>query len=192
MIKQAIIVPTCKKFKPWLDNFMKTINTEYPIIIVYNTKENNMYDVLGVTTAIDLGIEEFFVMHDTMEVKDNSLFDILFKEHKGKTVFLNPVGQMFLNKYVLKDILESGVDYKRLYTVKNKLNAVHAESGFNGSLKQKIKPIILFPNFVDGPKREQKFGRNNMVIENQYLKKYKGTYSLAGIEKVDEYNPIQE
>jgi len=188
-MKQAIIVSTCKKFKCWRDNFIKTLNTDYPVIFVNNTEEKNMYDVLGVTTGIDLGIEEFLVLHDTMEIKDNAVFDIVFKDHKGKTVFLNPHGQMFLNKYVLKDMLTCGVDFNPLYQVKDKLGAVMAEGGFHSAIKQKCNPIVLFPEFIDGPKREIKFGRVNMVIENKYLKKYKGCWNQELIQDAKKYIP---
>jgi hypothetical protein len=166
---------------------LPTLDTEYPVIIVHNTMENNRYDVQGVITGIDLGIEEFFVLHDTMEIKDNSIWDILFKDNAGKTVFLNPRGLMFLNKYVLADIKKTSC-WPRLYDVKDKLTGVWSEGWFHQELEAVANPVKLWDNFDDSGRRETKFGRENMIIENQYFKKYKGSWSCETLGQAEAYS----
>ena len=186
-MKQAIIITTCKEYRPWLYNLLQTLDTTYPIVIVHNTKEKNRYDILGIITGIELGFDEFMVLHDTVEIKNNDFFRIVFEEHKGKTVFLNNIGQMFLNKYTKEDLAK--VDISSLYTVHDKTSGVHVERIFNMNLKNVVQPLILFQGFDDNDKREEKFGRLNMVIENDYLKKYKGSWDGSSLARAKTYIP---
>ena len=171
-MKQAIIIPTHKSFNHWYINCVNTIKTKYPLIMVINTDENNQFELAAIHKAISMEIDEFVVLQDTIEIKDNDLFKILFEDYKGKSVFLNPMGQMFLNKYLLSEIKQI-----KLPIVTDKMSAINAETNIHREYITKFKPHILFPKLVDNPKREEKLGRTNMIIENEYLKKYKGCWN---------------
>lgn len=174
-MEKAIIIPTHEKFKQWLDNCLKTLTkVNYPIQIVVNTDEDNQYEMRAVRYGME-NYKEFIVLQDTFEIKDDKIFDLFFKE--PGTVFGNSQGQMFFNKY----------DSEQLKTiplpeVNDKLTAVIAESDLHSILMRKFKPKVLLPNFVDNNKREHKFGRENMIIENDLVKKYKGTWSRSMIK----------
>ena len=178
-MSKAIVIPSHKRFRQWLNNLLPTIDTEYTIIIHTNTDENNSYEIGAINKALELGVDEFFILHDTTEIKDNNLFRVLFNEYKGHSVFMNTRGQMFLNKYrseVLKQIV--------IPTVVDKKSAVNAETILHANYLKVEQPVILDPTFVDGDLREEKFGRINMVIENKWIKKYKGTWNAEMIESV--------
>lgn len=176
-MKQGIIIPSHKKFRQWLNNLLPTLNTEYTVVIHTNTDGNNEFEMGAVNKGLELGFDEFFVLHDTTEIKDNSLFDKLFVELKGKSVFMNDRGQMFLNKYRREVLLKV-----KLPSVHDKRTAVNSEQTLHEDYKRVEQPVILDTNFVDNDKREEKFGRVNMVLENKYLKKYKGTWDLKMIK----------
>lgn len=189
-MKQAIIIPTCKKYKPWLDNLMATLDTEYPIIVVYNKEGKQcLYEALAVKTGIELGIEEFFVLHDTCEIKDNDFFNLIFDKLKGVTCFLNPQGQMLMNKYTLKTLKSFPTLIDNINSIHEKWAAVLFERDLPLAIKQVVDPVVIDPNFVDGNNFEQKFGRNNMVIENEYIKKYKGSWDMTTLKQADRYVP---
>lgn len=191
-MRQAIIIPTHIDGLAWLDNCLDTIKTDYEIILLFQGKEppNTMkYDYLGRTHAYQTfngydpwavvygvmnKIDEFFVLHSSCEVKMNSLFKKCFRDHEGKSVALSsyPVlFGMFLGKYryeIAKQL--------PLPIAKDKAHAVDLEVTWNNAYCALEKPVLLFDGFVDNDRFEQKFGRKNMVIENEYIKKYKGTW----------------
>ena len=171
-MKQAIIIPTHKKFSKWLYNCLSTIDTKYPVIVVTNTDDSNQFEMAAVKAGLELEIDEFFVMHDTVEIKDNKFFDLIFEVYKGQSVYCNPQGQMFLNKYKREELLRTN-----LPSVHDKLSAINAESKLNGPYKHKFNPKVLFPEFKDNAAREEKFGRTNMILENEFIKKYKGCWN---------------
>lgn len=174
-MKRAIIIPSHPKFEAWLNNCLSFLKeSKYPIIIVYNSDECNMFEMKAVKVGLELGLDEFFVLQDTVEVKNISFFDKIF-EMKG-TVFVNPSGQMFLNKYVKEDL-----ERVNLPGVNDKYSAVRAETELANNLLVLGNVTVLFPDFIDNLKREDKFGRTNMVIENDFLKKYKGTWCTSMI-----------
>jgi len=176
-MKQGIIIPSHKRFRQWLNNLLPTIDTPYTVVIHTNTDDNNEYEVGAVKKGLELGLDEFFVLHDTTEVKDNNLFKLLFEDYKGRSVWMNSRGQMFLNKY-RKEVL----DKTEIPVVTDKRSAVKSEDTLQQRYREHEKPVVLDEGFVDGPAREYKFGRENMVIENKWLKKYKGTWSPTMIK----------
>lgn len=177
-MKQAIIIISHEDCVDQTRNLLDTINTPYPVIIVTNTGTDSKYEMLGIETAIEYGIDEFFMLQSTIEIKNNDIFRIVFEDHKGKSVFMNYKGQMYLNKYRL-DVIKQ----LELPKVSSKRDAVDVESSLHSQYRKIENPIVFDKEFKDNPKREEKFNRVNMVIENEYLKKYKGTWSKAMIGK---------
>jgi len=192
-MKQAIIIATYPTFKPWLINFLKTYNHTYDILITYNTKESNRYDPQAVIAGIESNYDEFLVLHDTLEIKDNTLFDIVFKEHQGKSVFFREKSCMFLAKYTKKDLsnLNKSV-IQALYDITDKMSAVRQESEFNYMYRSSNEVITLFDDLKDNGQRDIKFGRRNMVLENKYIKKYKGSWDGDTVAKSLHYIPTEE
>ena len=192
-MKQGIIIATHRNFKPWLVNFIKTYDHKYDLLFVFNTDESNRYDPQAVIAGIESNYDEFLVLHDTMEIKDNSLFDIIFEEHKGKSVYFRQHSCMFLAKFTKTDLSKLPADtIKRLYDIVDKNGAVKEEGAFNVEYMAVSNPVYLFNELSDSGEREQKFGRKNMVLENQYIKKYKGAWNMELVEKSKTYIPTWE
>jgi hypothetical protein len=196
-MKQIIIIVTDSNRQEYLDNCQKTIKTNYPVIVICNNKQkiNSPFEVIYkdktnfTFSAFDYikenKIDEAFILHDSCEIKDNILFPLVFEQFKGSSVAISnyPVlFGMFLGKYryeVLKDML--------IPKVSDKLSEVKQEVTFNRLYAQKEpNKHLLFVDFADKPDEwavyETKWGRKNKILENEYLKKYKGTWHRSMIK----------
>jgi hypothetical protein len=175
----------------YLDNCQRTIKTDYPVIVMCNTKGkiSSRFEIVyrdpsnWILSAFDYikenKIDEGFILHDSCEIKDNILFPLVFEQFKGLSVAISPypvLFGMFIGKYryeILKDI-----DIPR---VRDKFDEMEQEVEFNNlySSKEPNKKL-LFNDFADKPDEwsvyETKWGRKNKILENEYIKKYKATW----------------
>ncbi len=143
------------------------LGCKYPVVTVFNTDENNQYESIGLKVGMDL-FEDFIYLHDTVLIKDQSLFDKLF-EYKGM-VSICPRFLSYLGKYESKILKEHPFE-----EVRTKRQACAMEMW----LGRVFAGAPCFDNtLVDGNHRfEQIYGSKRMVLENSYLKKMKGTWS---------------
>ena len=176
-MSKAIFIGSTTHTSSWLDNCLKSLKgfSKYPIICVINDdfelgKLRWIYD----NTTVD----EIFLMHDTVEIKDLSLFDIIFQDVKSVAITDRPCAYgMFMGKY-----LRSVLNKMEIPITKTKLEAVEQEILFNNRYVEISGGAqILFPGMEDSQTFEYKFGRNNKILENEFLKKYKGTWSRSMI-----------
>lgn len=173
-MKQAIVVTTVPQSGEWLANFFGKLNgyDKYPILAIADYK----FELGKIRWMLEhTDVEEFFVLHDTCEIKDISLFDLVFEKYKGKSVALSNSPAMFgmyLGKY-RREVLKN----MRLPRPATKLANVRYEISFNSEYaKRDPSTVLLFPNFVDNYVFEKKLGRVNMKLENKYLIKWKSTW----------------
>lgn len=140
------------------------------------TCENGDYFETGAMRhMMNTDVDEFFLLQDSVVVKDTEIFDIAFKEHKGKSVSVAGQYCSFLGKY-RRDILKN----LEIPFVETKQASVDAEHFFNTTYTKADNPIVLdeFFGWEEYDSRfEEKFGRLNKVFENKWLIKYKGTWS---------------
>jgi hypothetical protein len=121
--------------------------------------EEGAYDTEGLYYAERHGLQSFILLHDTMVIKDQSLFDIL--KDKGETKITD---QMFLAKFV--------APYNLPDKPRTKAEAIDMETfWFTPKTCE-----TLFPELLDVAVWEEKNGRMNMVIENDFIKKWKGNW----------------
>lgn len=177
MGKAAIVIGSTTKTSDWLDNCLKSFGDykKYPIIVVVNDDfELGKLRWVYENTLID----DIFLMHDSVEVKDPSFFDTVFESQKSVAITNHPCPfGMFFGKYQRKYL-----DMIDIPETKTKLSAVEQEMVFNGNYASVADYFVLFPEFKNQPVFEQKFGRKNMVLENRCLKKYKGTWSRGQLK----------
>lgn len=203
-IKQGIVVVTHEGNRKFFNNLMKSLEgVKYPIYIVVNgnkdkpyygkkiqdkyenvfVNEDDNYEIGALEIVLkNTDLDEIFLMQDTCEVLDQSLFSTVFETLKGKSVALSvspcPFG-MYLGKYK-RNILRS-----MTYDIPtNKNEAVEMEMTFNQQyLSLDPKVVILWLDFVDNDNIVEKFGEKRMLIENKFIKKYKGCWSRAMIKE---------
>jgi hypothetical protein len=118
--------------------------------------------------------EEIAILNESMIVKDNSVWDIIFEEHRGRSVMLADRYLMFCGKFLRR--------YLPPYpTVTNKYEDVIYGEGVWCQLYQRADPnyVPLQPLVDQYEIFEEKHGRTNMIVENDYFKKWKGHWDVT-------------
>lgn len=171
----AIIISTTPDRNQWLNNLLETIKgyDKYPVIIL----SDYTFEIGKIKQVIEhMDYDEFFFLQDSCEVKDTSIFDLVFETYKGKTVTFSPTMRSFLAKY-RRDFIGK----LNFPEAKNKLEAVDAEDWLYQQHFFDQTLVSLTDNFNKSDIFKKKFGRLNMILENEYLKKYKATWSREQI-----------
>lgn len=172
-MRQSIVIATTPSTNEQLVNLLSSLHgyDSYPIIIY----SDYSYEIGKIKRAAQDGYDEFFLLQDTIEVKDPYVFSEAFEKYRGRTVTVDPTMRSFLCKY-----RKSFLDKLELPIAKTKLDAVDAEDWlFREHAKLDKTVACLMSNFNKSNVFEEKFGRENMVLENEYFKKYKGTWSRS-------------
>jgi hypothetical protein len=142
-----------------------------PFQILFNEKDT--YELGALKWALDhTEFTDFMLLHSSTEVKDLGFLISLFGE---KSVCITERLGSYMGIYK-REILEQ----MQIPNTPTKSSSVTEEGSFTAQY------IIKAPHMViDAPeilpmrseKYVEKFGRNNMVIENNYLIKYKGCWA---------------
>lgn len=119
--------------------------------------------------------DEIFFLNESMVVKDNLIWDLVFKQCAGRSVAVGENFLMHLGKY-RREIVEQ----LKWPEIKNKRDEV-----LKGEFGWTREYMALEPDFVhiepitdNFEVFEKKHGRNNMILENKYFKKWKSIWSL--------------
>ena len=202
-MKQTILIPTHEGHEEWLHNCIHSIRVatqdklKYALTIVGNGSDvpavdvpwdwelttlknpENWFEYGAVIPVMErTKYDEVFLLHDTCEIKNAYLFDLIFEKYPGISVALTRNFQMHMGKF-LRSVLEK-VDIPR---AKDAWVDADVEESFPPKyiVAADWRYVTLFPGFASvgdwPPEREEKFGRLNMVLENEFLKKYKSKWS---------------
>jgi hypothetical protein len=162
---------------PWLQDCLNSLkDCKYPIIVVTNTKEHNHYESYGIHVGYKLG-KEFFLMHDSCIIKDLSFLDKMANtpgEYSFSSDFF-----MCIGKYSPKP----NVNIPELSS--SKQDAVDFESNWCKNLYITTKAPAIDVTFRDTNIFEEKHGKTRMVLENQYMKKWKNCWNPSMIPTAD-------
>lgn len=174
---RGIIITTSKHTEKFLKDCLDSIPRKYCPLVVCNggyyaeeadqliVNDWNGFELGGILRGKEV-FDEFIHIMDTTIIKDPSLFEKLF-EMPGH-VFLTKGGYHYMGKFVSKDLPE-------IPKIEHKSDAIALELHWLGD-----KPRTYFePDLpVHTDIFEEKHGRKNMVLENDYLIKYKATWSI--------------
>lgn len=177
-MKQVIIIATTPQRYDFLQNLLETLNgyDKYPIIIMsdYNYFTGKMKEIIFHTD-----IDEFTLIADSMEIKDASLFDIMFEKHKGRSVSIFKTPQIYhmsLGKFKSEILRKLPIEFTVSTFADDDAiaqNIGHEYIQFDPD----IAYVLTDKDEWQNNRFEDKFGRKNMVIENKYFVKYKGHWS---------------
>ena len=172
-MKQLIVIVTNDRNEDWVKNLLSSILTPYKILVYTNDYENSEFELGALRHAYEnTDADEILLLQDTVEIKDNKLFDVVFFDYVGKSVFINPQGQSYLNKY-RREVLDKMV----IPVVSTKMESIDQEGAFHRLYESYDNNIIrLCPDLVDREVFVKKFGARKMMLECEYLKKYKGVW----------------
>lgn len=163
-IKQGIVICHHPDNKPFLDDLLKSIDkTEYPIFVCEDgiDRPENSFE-LGAIEEGSKYFEQFVFLQDSCVIKDISLFDKLFAI-KGN-VALTPKFFHYMGK-----LSELPDEFPK---VNDKEGSIRFETTWLKLPYTSFEPELP----VESKVFEEKYGRLNMVLENQYLIKYKARW----------------
>ena len=136
-------------------------------------------------------LDEFVFLPAATVVKDLAVFDLAFGDLAGKSVNLGGVQQgyrfrMYLGKYLASSVLELGIP-----TVTSKAMAVEQELRWGEDYAQQEEHAGRFAELggsfqisdATSEGQVERHGRTNLVVENQYLRRYQGTWNTSMIRE---------
>lgn len=139
--------------------------------------EGNRWELGGLTAAMCFTeYKEFILIQDTLEVKDPTIFNIMFS-HEGRSVAFGKDWGCYIGKY-RREILNQFP----IPICLTKMDAFYHEHmfpvmySFVAAQMEGEPPIILFPEWNnENPNNwyDYEFGRENLVLDNPYLIKRK-------------------
>lgn len=152
----------------------------YPILIT----NHDGWQIDGVRETFQkTDYDEIFFLNETMVVKDNSIWNIVFQKHKYMSVSLAEKFQMFCAKY-LREYVEQTV----FPIVDNRYDDITLGEDVWNHQYMSLAPYVLIEPITDvNPDFEEnfewKFGRKNMIVQNSYIKKWKSAWNISMVPR---------
>ncbi|MBP7540365.1 MAG: hypothetical protein KA802_10505 [Saprospiraceae bacterium] len=175
-IFKGIVITSSKFTEPYLETCLDSLkNAPYTVLVVGNDYVPKTDTLLAINdwNAWELGgiaqgkkhFDEFIHIMDSTLIKDMTLFDELFKIDGN--VFLTNGGYHYMGKFVSNTLPE-------IPKISTKQDAIAYELTWLKKPYTNFEPDLPVHTDVF----EEKFGQNRMKLENKYIIKWKGTYSL--------------
>jgi hypothetical protein len=166
-----IVIGTTPDRAGWLADCVARISHPYLVVSDYSYELGKIRWVVENTN-----IDRFLFLQDSVIVKSELFWDLLAQYDGSVSINKDPdLYGSYLGVYE-RSVLER-ID---LPTISSKRDAVTHEVDWARTYVRAAGEVpVLFPDLRDGEKFEVHQGRMNMVIENDYIRKYKGTWSHA-------------
>lgn len=174
-MRKGVVVATCEKTsRTWLVDCLRSL-ADVPVTIAYSTPQRNEFDVAALRVGCEL-FDEFWMLPDTTLVKDVDLL-VLTLAQDGRSFSAGPGYISCIGKVCTADAKRVGLPQ----WPRTKMDAVNVELGWFRRYAFATGATVLDPGFTDGPRREERHGRLNMVLESDLFIKWKGTWDVSMI-----------
>ena len=174
-MRVGIAIGTISLDSPWLTDLLASLEgCRWPVWINV-TRDWELATIAAAARRFD----EFVFLPESTVILDQGLFDRCFLDHAGKSVNLGTAQglrlRMYLAKYRIEAINQLGVPLVR---DKNEaiLHEVHWCMAYAGLEAQRGNLIDVGGPLEHTDIREERHGRVNMVVSNEYLTRYKGSW----------------
>jgi hypothetical protein len=165
-----IVVGSSPGREKWLAECTASINKEHIAVISYGFELAKIGWVIANTNA-----SRFLFLQDSWIIKDDAFWDLLESTTGSVAITADPyLFGCYAGVYERWVIEKIGVP-----AVTDKREAICYEIDWHKSYVEVAgTPVVLFPELTDAnsTRQEQRHGRANLVLENDYLVKYKGTW----------------
>ena len=155
----------------WLADCSASIRREHIAVVNSGYELGKIRWVMENTNA-----DRFLFLQDSWQVKDDGLWDLLEAQSGSVAITNDPYYYgCYAGVYERWVIEQIGVPL-----IADKREAIRNEIDWHKSyVEVSGNPQVLFPELIDrnSTRQEEKHGRTNLVLENDYLIKYKGTWS---------------
>lgn len=166
---KAIVIATTKDRSEWAKQCYDSLKTykRYPVIILdsYEYELGKIRWVLENTT-----LDEFLFLQDSVELKSTDWLNDLF-DYEGSVSLAARPFFMYLGKYRREALERVGVP-----SIASKQEAVDHEATWTAAYSNADTHKSLF-DLQDTNVFREHLGRNNMIIENDQIIKYKHIWS---------------
>lgn len=172
---KAIVIATTSGREEWLRDCLESLKgyTKYPILVV-NQYEWELGKIKWVFDHTD--IDEFLFLQDSVIIKEYSWIDEVMEKEGSVSLTERPY-EMYMGKY-----LRSQLKLLEMPYIASKRESVYAEAKWCGDYAALAPFHVMWGYFKDDhTKREVKYGRENLVLENEHIKKYKGTWDISQV-----------
>jgi hypothetical protein len=154
----------------WLQEASASIGREHIIVSNWGYELGKIRWLMENTTA-----DRFLFLQDSWVVKSAAFFTLLDNTDGSIAITQDPYFfGCFAGVYERKIIEHIGIP-----TITTKLEAVESERYWHEAYVQTAgEPRVLFPDLTDDNATEVRVhnGRENLILENDYIIKYKGTW----------------
>lgn len=165
-----IVVCTTPGREMWLSDCLTSINREV-IVISDFTFELGKIDWMSKNT----GFDRFLILQDSVVIKDDSFFDLLFSVDGSVSLNQDPSWYgCYMGIYERSALLSVGVPLP-----KTKQESIRYEYEWTPQYVEACDSVtVMFPDFKDQNASGKclRHGRENLILENDYLIKYKGDW----------------
>ena len=169
---KAIVIGTANGREDWLRDCLESLRgyTRYPILVVnqYDWELGKIYWVYEYTN-----LDEFIFLQDSVVVKDYKWIDEAF-DYDGSVSIGDVPFFMYLGKYTRKNL--DRVTFPAPATKKDAI--IHEIHWTRKYVKHDLPTKYTMEDLKDTDIFEEHNGRKNMILENDHIKKYKGTWSM--------------
>jgi len=125
--------------------------------------------------------DQFVYLHDSIEIKNDTIFDLCFDPQlDNQSVYFFHRFTSYAGKFRREALSKIYIPLcltKAEACINEDKDATPQYESFMREYWKIEKTYWLFPGLNDTGVFEHKFGRKNMIIENEYLRKYKGTWA---------------
>lgn len=174
-----VFIATTPGREVWLSQCLNSLK-DIPCVVIsdYNFELGKIIWIYKNTN-----VDRFFLLQDSFIVKNDKFWKLLDEYPNSLSVNDDPY---LYGSYV--GIYERSVlDKIEIPQPTSKKEAVHLEIEWNKKYVQAAGNVpVLFNDLRDSLAKgiEERNGRQNLVLENDYLIKYKGTWNLAQLEGI--------
>lgn len=167
----AIVVATTPGREEWLAQCLKSIGDRPVIVLSDYTFELGKIRWMYNNTNLD----RWLLLQDSVVIKNPQIFDLLFSYPKSVAITIDPVKfGMYLGIYHRETLSKVGMPQPI-----SKQESIDYERHWSNKYCATEDVPVLFQDLTDklAKGETQMFGRRNLILENEYLIKYKGTWA---------------
>jgi hypothetical protein len=165
-----IVIGSSPEREGWLADCSASISREHIAVVSFGFELAKISWVMSNTKA-----ERFLFLQDSWIVKDQGFWDLLDDQTGSVAITSDPYFYgCYAGVYDRAVIEQIGTP-----VITDKRDAIAKEISWHKSYVEVAgTPAVLFPDLTDSnaTRQEERHGRTNLVLENQYLTKYKGTW----------------
>lgn len=167
----TIVIATTPGREGWLSQCLKSIGDRRVVVLSDYSFELGKIRWMFENTCCD----RWMLLQDSVVIKDQSFFDKAFAYPKSVAVSTCPTKfGMYLGIYHRDTLAAIGIP-----EISTKEEAIYHEMHWSNKYCRAEDVPVMFTNFTDHNNKGvvNLFDRPNLVLENEYLIKYKGTWS---------------